>query len=50
MDPEGVYTNEAHLASFQIPLNISYGSSESLCFLKSLEQCKNNDIFKLPAV
>ncbi len=37
--PEGIYTNEAHLASFQMPLNISYGSEESLIFMKSLEKC-----------
>lgn len=39
MEPQGIYTNEAHLMSFQVPLNISYGSAESLRMLKSLEKC-----------
>lgn len=50
VEPEGEYVNESQFASFQIPLNVSYGSKESLDFLKSLEKCKNNEVFKLPAV
>lgn len=50
MEPEGEYVNESHFASFQVPLNISYGSSESIDFLKSLEKCKNHEVFKLPVI
>ena len=33
-----------------MPLCISYGSEESLRFLKSLEKCRNHEVFKVPVV
>ena len=35
-EPEGEFTNEAMVASFQIPLDVAYGSEQSLKMLKSL--------------
>ena len=49
-EPEGEFTNEALVASFQIPLNVAYGSVLSLKMLKSLEKCRNQEIFKIPVV
>lgn len=31
-------------------MNIKYGSLDSITFLKSLENCRNNEIFKIPVV
>ena len=31
-------------------MNVTYGSKDSIAFLKSLENCKNNEIFKIPVV
>ena len=50
VEPQGEYVNESQVYSFQIPVNIAYGSQGSLDMLKSLEKCKTNEIFKLPAI
>ena len=36
LEPEGRYTVEAHVACFQIPLDMAFGSQLSLRFLRSL--------------
>ncbi len=42
--------NEAFVAAFSIPLDVGFGSSGSLDMLRSLERCKNDEIFKIPVI
>ena len=49
-EPEGSYVNEAKIAAWAVPMEMAYGSQKSIEFLDSLDQCQNNDVFKVPVV
>ena len=42
--------NEAIVAALSIPLDVGFGSKGSIEMLRSLERCKNDNIFKIPVI
>ena len=49
-EPQGTYVNEARIAAWAVPMEMAYGSKKSLEFLESLDECKDNNVFKVPVV